>query len=65
MYVCVCVCLRPFTVKASSAWISWNARKQINDVMLKTFLSYSKSLHRYFRMQHLTFLTSHLILLAH
>ena len=48
--VCVCVCLRPFTVKASSAWISWNIREQINDAMLKTLISYAKSLHRNFRM---------------
>ena len=46
----VCVCLRPFAVKASSAWISWNIREQINDVMLKTLISYAKSLHRNFRM---------------
>ena len=54
--VCVCVYIRLFIVKASSVWISWNAREQINDVMLKTFFSYAKSLHRYFRMKHQTFL---------
>ena len=61
---CVCVWLgvRPFTVKASSVWISWTAREEINDVVLKTFLCHAKSLHRYFRMKHLTFLTSHFIL---
>ena len=32
--VCVFVCLCPFTVKASSAWISWSAREQINNVVL-------------------------------
>ena len=37
--VCACVCLRPFTVKASSIWISWTTREQINDVMLKAFIS--------------------------
>ena len=37
--VCVCVCLLPFTVKALSVWISWNVREQINDVLLKKFLS--------------------------
>ena len=65
--VCVCVCmyLRPFTVKASSVCISWDIREQINDVMLKALISYAKSLHRYFRIQHLTFLTSHIILFAH
>ena len=57
--------LRPSTVKASSVWIRWHAREQINDVMLKTLISYAKFLHRYFRMQHLTFLTSHFILFAH
>ena len=53
--VCVSVCVRPSTVKASSAWFSWDTREQINDVMLKTSISYAKSLHRYFRMQHLHF----------
>ena len=62
---CVCVCLRPFTVKASSLWISWNTREQINNVMLKTLIPYAKSIHRYFRMQHQTFLTSHFILFTH
>ena len=63
--VCVCVCLRQFTVKASSAWISWGTREQTNDVILKTLISYAKPFHPNFRMQHLTFLTSHFILLAH
>ena len=63
--VCVCVggcgcvwvwvCLRPSTVKASSVWIRWYTREQINDVVLKTLNSYADSLHRYFRMQNLTF----------
>ena len=55
--VWVCVCLRPFTANASSVWNSWNFRKQINDVVLKTFLSSAKSLYRYFRMKHWAFLT--------
>ena len=59
------VCVRPFMVKASSVWISWTAREQINDVVLKTFISYAKSFHRYFRMKRLTFQTSHFILLTH
>ena len=63
--VCVCVCVRLFTMKASSVWISWNAREQINDVMLKTFFSYAKSLHCYFTMKHQTLLTSLFILLTH
>ena len=66
VFVCVCMCvsmyLHPFTVKASSVWISWNTREQINDAVLKTFLSYVKSFHRYFRMKHQTLLTSHFIL---
>ena len=61
----VCVCLRPFTVKVSSVWISWGTREQTNDVILKTLISYAKPFHPNFRMQHLTFLTSHFILLAH
>ena len=63
--VCVCVCGSPFTVKVSSAWISWNAREQINDIMLKTFLLYAKYLHHYFRMKLQTFLTSHFILFTY
>ena len=55
MYVCMCEC--PFTVKASSVRISWNAREHINNV-LKTFLSSAKSLHRCFRMKHQAFLTT-------
>ena len=69
VYVCVCVCVCTSVyvlskAKASSVWISWDTREQINDVILKTLISYAKSLHRYFRMQHLTFLTSHFILFA-
>ena len=72
--VCVCVCacvggwvgvggcVRPSTEKASSVWISWTTSEQINNVVLETFISYGKSLHRYCRMKHLTFLTSHFIL---
>ena len=69
--VCVCVCVHaclfvhPFTLKASYVWFSWNAREQINDVVLKTFLSSTKSLRRYFRMKHQAFLTSHFILFTH
>ena len=43
VFVCVCLCLRPSTVKALSLWISWDTREQINDVMLKTFISYAES----------------------
>ena len=53
--VCVCVCLRPSTVKASSVWISWDTRVQINDVVLKTLDSSAGSLHPYFGMQNLIF----------
>ena len=62
--VCVCVCVRPSTIKASSFWIRRDTREHINDVMLKTLISYAKFLHCYFRMQHLTFLTSHFILFS-
>ena len=60
-----CAWDRPFTVKASSVWISWTVREQINDVVLKTYISYVRSLHHYFRMKHLTFLTSNFILFTH
>ena len=53
--VCVCVCLGPSTVKASSVWISWDAREQINDVVLKTLDSSGGSNYCYFGMQNLTF----------
>ena len=53
--VYVCVYLRPSTVKASSIWISWDTRVQINDVVLKTLDTTASSLHRYFGMQNLTF----------
>ena len=58
---CVCVCVsRTFTVKTSSIWSSWNVREQINDVVLKTFLSSAKSLHRYFSTE-----PSQIILFTH
>ena len=63
--VYVCVYLRPFTVKVSSVWISWNAREQINDVLLKMLLSSPKPLHRYFRMKHQAFLSTLFILFTH
>ena len=59
--VCVCVCVRQSTVKASSLWIREDTMEQINDVMLKTSISYAKSLQRYCRVQYLTFLTSRLV----
>ena len=59
--VCVCVCAIPFTVKASSAR-GYNSRGQINNVVLKMFLSSAKFPHRYFSMKHRVFLTSHFIL---
>ena len=62
--VCVCVCLRPSTVKVSSVW-GWNSRGQISDVVLKMFLSSAKSLHCYFSMKHRAFLTSCFILFTH
>ena len=60
-----CVYIQPFNVKASSHWISWGAREQVNDVLIKTLLSSAKSLHRYFRMKHQTVLTSHFFLFTH
>ena len=48
-----------------SVSINWDTREQINDVMLKTLISYAKSLHLYFRMQHLIFLSTQFILFAH
>ena len=62
--VCVCVCLRQLTMKTSSVWIRWDTRERINDVMLKMVISYATSLQCYFRIHHLTFLTSHFILFA-
>ena len=61
--VCVraCVRLRPSIVKALSIW-GWNSRGEINDVVLKTFLSSAKYLHRYFSMKHRAVLTGRFIL---
>ena len=42
--LCVCVCLRPSTLKVSSVW-GWKSRVQINDVVLKTLFSSAKFLH--------------------
>ena len=55
--VCDKVRLRPSTVKASSVW-SWNSREQINNLLLKMFLSSAKSLHRYLSMKDRAFLYS-------
>ena len=67
--VCVFLFLRPSTVKASSVWISWDTswdtREQINNLMLNKLTSYANFLHRYFRIHHLTFLTSQVVLFAH
>ena len=32
-------CTCPFTMKASSVWANWTAREQINNVLLKKFIS--------------------------
>ena len=64
--VCVCVCV--FTSIHCEGFIcldSWNLREEIRDVVLKMSLYSVESLHRYFRMKHLAFLTSHLILFTH
>ena len=58
--VCVCVCLRPSTVKASFIW-GWNSRGQINDVVMKTFFSSAKFCYHYFSMKNRAFLTSRFI----
>ena len=64
--VCLCMCVFTSIHRgASSVWISWDSREQINDVMLKTLISYAKLIHRYFGMQHLIFLSSHFSLFAH
>ena len=64
LLLCMCMCLRPFTVKTSTVWSSWNVREQVKDVALNTFLSSAKSLYRYFRMKHQALLTSYFILFA-
>ena len=53
--VCMCVCVHPSTMEASSVWIRWDTREQINDVMLKMLNSSAVSSHRYLRKQNLTF----------
>ena len=71
--LCVCVCVSvsvsvsvcTSSLKVLSVSISWIAKEQINDVVLKTSFSYAKSLRHYFRMKHLTFPTSEFILFTH
>ena len=60
-FVCVCVCVHPFTLKALSVWNSCNVRQMINDVVLKTRFSLTS---RYFRMKRRAFLTRQFILFA-
>ena len=64
VHACVCVS-RPLMVKASSVSNSSNVGEQINDVVLKTFLSSSKSLHHYFRMKYHACLFSHFLQFTH
>ena len=60
----MCMCLHPSTVKGSFVLV-WNFRGQINDVVLKTFLSPAKSLHSCFIMKQRVFLTSRFIWFTH
>ena len=57
VYVCVCVCVCVsvcvFTSSDHEGLIcldQLDAREQMNNIMLKEFLSYAKSLDRHFRM---------------
>ena len=50
--VCVCVCVRPSINREGFTCLgSYNASEQINDFMLKTWISSTKSLLCYFRMK--------------
>ena len=50
--VCVCVCVRTSIHREGFICLdSWNVSKQINDVMLKTWVSFTKFRLRYFRMK--------------
>ena len=60
----MCMCLHPSTVKGLFVLV-WNFRGQINDVVLKTFLSPAKSLHSCFIMKQRVFLTSRFIWFTH
>ena len=48
-----------------SGLVEQSVSVQINDVVLETFLSSAKSLHRCLRIKHQTFQTSHFILFTH
>ena len=61
VHVCVFMSIH----KASAVWISWNPRKQINNVILKAFISYAKFLHCYFKRKDLNFQLSPCIFFTH
>ena len=64
--VCVCVCL--FTSIHSEGFICLDQlgyQRTNHQCYVEDVIFYAKSLHRFFRMQNLTFLTSHFILFTH
>ena len=63
---CMCVCVCTSIQREGFICLdSCNASEQTNDFMLKTWISSTKSLHRYFRMKLQAFLTSCFILFTH
>ena len=62
---CVCVCMFMSIHGEGFICLGLESRGQIMDVVLKTFLSSAKSLHRYFSIKHRAFLTSRFILFTH
>ena len=60
---CECVCVRVCACVCMCVLL--DSREQINNAVLKTFLSSTNSLHGYFSMKHRAFLTSRLILFTH
>ena len=63
--LCVCVCLFMSIHHEGFICLGLESRGQIIDVVLKTFLSFAKFLHRYFSMKHRAFLASRFILFTH
>lgn len=61
----VCVCVFTSTVKASYIWNSSNIKGQINNVVLKRFLSSTKSPHCYLEWSTEPSKTSHFVLFTH
>ena len=59
--LCVCLCLRPSTRKASSVWVGIRGNRSTATMLLSS----AKSLHLYFSLKHPAFLISRFIHFTH